>query len=442
MVALGMVMGLGLWSHPMTIVYFFTLGIVYWLETPEWSALHKRLYEFCERVVLMSSRELLLVIAWSLIGLIVVAFFTAGCEPQTSFTTAQNIARILLLGVGGALGLSALLVSSRCKEFLLGGLSLLSGFVLGNFPQWKAWLFFGVAPSTAVFPSCPTEVLPRVTLVVEQLVPAMWGTLSLTNIPYPSQPQIDLSTLVLLIMLVALGIFIWTERTALSSLAVMSPLSQADGKAAIFGLLFGLPLILATLGSNTVDVYSVRYLLVAWQASSVILALFLSRLATRFRMLSAVLLGLCVLQVGIVNLVHVGELWSDRSEWYSPEAISTLEEFLTQNKVQGGYADYWFAYTLDFLTEERVTIAPYNAIDRYPAYSERVLTLPVQSYLFWPGAMPPQASQADDIARELKLGKGAGLAFPWILERLGKQVVLERRRVSNWDVWLLSDQYP
>jgi hypothetical protein len=108
--------------------------------------------------------------------------------------------------------------------------------------------------------------------------------------------------------------------------------------------------------------------------------------------------------------------------------------------VQGGYADYWIAYTLDFVSEERVTFAPYNGKDRYPSYSETVAALPVHAYLFPLDAIPDQAGRVEDILQRLSLNKGAGPAFPGFAEHVGRQVVLERRTVRNWDVWLVTNQ--
>jgi hypothetical protein len=201
-----------------------------------------------------------------------------------------------------------------------------------------------------------------------------------------------------------------------------------------------IPLILAVLSANTMDITSARYLLIAWQAGSVILAIFIAKLAGRSRVLGLALVGLWVMLVGIGNLLEVGAYWHDRREAYSPAAVSALEGFLTENNVQGGYADYWIAYPLDYVTEERLTFAPYNGMDRYPGYSERVASLPVHAYLFPQNAIPQQARRAADIVRRLNLNEGAGPPIPWLSEHVGKQAVLERRTVRNWDVWLVTNQ--
>jgi hypothetical protein len=217
-------------------------------------------------------------------------------------------------------------------------------------------------------------------------------------------------------------------------------LSPTEHKPSLLWLLFTIPLMLAILGANTIDVSSTRYLFNAWQASSIILAGFIAKLASRPSALALALAGLWVLQVGIGNLVDVGAYWNDRRAAYSPEAVSTLEEFLTDHDVQGGYADYWIAYPLDYVTEERLTLAPYNGVDRYPRYSERVASLPVHAYLLPLNAIPDEASRVSDIAHWLSLGQGSGPTFSGFSQRLENQVVLERRTVRNWDVWLVANE--
>jgi hypothetical protein len=135
-----------------------------------------------------------------------------------------------------------------------------------------------------------------------------------------------------------------------------------------------------------------------------------------------------------------GANWHDRRAAYSPEAVSALEEFLTDHDVQGGYADYWIAYPLDYVTEERLTLAPYNGADRYPRYSERVASLPVHAYLLPLNAIPDEASGAADIAHWLSLGQGGGPTFSGFSRRLENQAVLERRKVRNRDVWLVTNE--
>jgi hypothetical protein len=439
MVGLGIVMGLGAWSHPLMAVYFVSLGIVWWLRMPEWRTLYDRAGTFCLPLARVPVKKLLPVIVLGSAVLFVLALFASGCNPKTSFQTVQLLARLSLLALVAGIGLATFLVSPRRRQLLWAGVGLVLGFILGNLPQWRAWLFFGVPPSLSPLSSCPTDALPRARLVSEQLLPAMWGIPLRADLRALSLPENALWVIVWLTVLGAPSWFIWANRKALRSLLFLSPLSPTEHKPALLWLLFTIPLMLAILSANTINVFSARYLLIAWQASSIILAMFMAKLASRSRALGLALVGLWVLQVGISNLVGVGALWHDRREANSPEAVSTLEEFLTDHDVQGGYADYWIAYTLDYLTEERLTFAPYNEMDRYSRYPERLASLPVHAYLFPLNAIPDQARRVADIVHWLSLSQVGGPTIPGFSQRLEKQVVLERQTVRNWDVWLVTN---
>jgi hypothetical protein len=203
-----------------------------------------------------------------------------------------------------------------------------------------------------------------------------------------SLPENALWVPVWLTVLGATGWFIWANRITLRSPLSLSPLSPTEHKPALLWLLFTIPLMLAILGANTIDVSSIRYLFNAWLASSIIRAVFIAKLASRSSALAVALAGLWVLQVGTGNLVDLGAYWNDRRAACSPKAVSTLEEFLTDHDVQEGYADCWIAYPLDYVTEERLTLAPYNGVDRYPRYSEGVASLPVHACLLPLSAIP------------------------------------------------------
>ncbi len=66
--------------------------------------------------------------------------------------------------------------------------------------------------------------------------------------------------------------------------------------------------------------------------------------------------------------------------WYQKlqpdtRSLATLD-CLRRNGIRGGYAEYWTAYKLTFLAEEKIIIAPTDGVDRYPRYTEHVRSLP------------------------------------------------------------------
>ena len=66
--------------------------------------------------------------------------------------------------------------------------------------------------------------------------------------------------------------------------------------------------------------------------------------------------------------------------WYrklqpDTQSLATID-CLKRNGIRGGYAEYWTAYKLTFLAQERIVVAPTDGIDRYPKYTEYVRALP------------------------------------------------------------------
>ena len=57
--------------------------------------------------------------------------------------------------------------------------------------------------------------------------------------------------------------------------------------------------------------------------------------------------------------------------WYQKlqpdtQSFATIE-CLKRNGIRGGYAEYWTAYKLTFLSHEEIIVAPTDGVDRYPA---------------------------------------------------------------------------
>jgi hypothetical protein len=124
MVGLGRVMGLGAWSHPLTAVYFISLGIVWWLRMPERRMLYDRADAFCLPLVRAPAKRLLPVIVLGSAVLFVLAFFASGCNPKPSFQTVQLLARLALLALVAGIGLGTFLVSPRRGQLLWAGAGL------------------------------------------------------------------------------------------------------------------------------------------------------------------------------------------------------------------------------------------------------------------------------------------------------------------------------
>src|SRR4030066_1704714 len=147
-------------------------------------------------------------------------------------------------------------------------------------------------------------------------------------------------------------------------------------------LTLAFPILVSVLAENTVDIHSIRHMLVAAQASAVIFAVFLVRLGGRTRVVGTLIIAFWTLLVGLSNLTYAHANWLIKFSRYDTQQVEVLERYLAENGVRYGYADYWGAYTLDFLLDEGVILAPFNGIDRYLPYSRAVGSAPKLSYVF------------------------------------------------------------
>jgi len=108
-----------------------------------------------------------------------------------------------------------------------------------------------------------------------------------------------------------------------------------------------------------------------------------------------------------------------------------------------GFADYWGAFTLDFVTAERITLAPYNGLNRYPPYTRAVKAAPVWAFVFPRSNSPAPGGQVEELIaflQEASPESGEGAAFPWITDMLRSQSVLDRRTVADWEVWIVAER--
>jgi hypothetical protein len=434
---IGVLIGLGLWSHPMVGVYVLTIGALWGLQTPEWAAMYRAVGRWSERVLRINVRTLMPFLLFGVAGLGVIAFFSDACTPAQAVAVAQTVAKLALAIVGVALAATACALSQHRAQLLWGGVCLAAGTALGSAPVWRAWLLFGVAPAANVQPSCVTEATPRLELLTTNLLPSVWGVRSIEFISSRSGWAM-LWIVALIIPVAALVYAAWSERRALRSLLTAAPLRPLERRVLIIGLLFAVPSALALLSSNTLNEASVRYLMVPWQASSVIIALLLDRLLASARLLGLAVLGFWLGFVGVSNVVDVRIGASPFSVAFTPPNVGALTGYLQQHNVQGGYTDYWIAYPLDFLTHESLTFAPFNHLDRYEPYTQRVADLPVQAYVFLSNTIPDDLATAEALRDELR-NRPDLFMFTEVIDGLEGDQVIERRRINNLDVWLIRN---
>lgn len=441
MFALGVVIGLGIWSHQLMLVYLAALVLVLWLGCPEWATLQARLERWCGRVLQIPVRELTLLLVIVAGLLVALGFFSAACEPVATYAKIQTGARALL-ALGAMIVAGALFAAStRRKQIIGSGGLLLSGLALGTAPQWLGWLLLNDPTQSSILLSCPTSMVQRVKLVVGDVLPAALGLLPVSDLP--QQPALIKAGWVLLLLITcsALLAWLWRTRVALWSVLTLRPLTAQQRLPALVTLVIGIPAGLAIVGSNTVNVYGVRYLLLSWQFATILFGVMLAELSVKRRRLAGALTATWLALIMLLNTGFTLAHWPIQHQFYTAQTVGALEQYLENRNVRYGYADFWDGFTLDFLTQERVTIAPFNQMDRYPPYSERVAAEPVQFYLFVAGQGPAGNGQISDLIGFLTLkgpSKASAPAFPGIIEQLQDQQVIERERVANWDIWVVS----
>jgi hypothetical protein len=440
---LGILIGLGMWSNQMIVVYVAALGIVAFLASPEWNALYARLEALSQEHVHIPLRELLPVVVLGAAGIGVLAFFSSGCQPVWQFEKVESIARAVLAVLGLALGLSALRFSNRRTRLVMNGGALALGTGVGYSPMLFDWLVNGNSPVSVIRKSCPTNAVTHIELLVKEILPGIWGIPTLGDLVSLPASMVLLWAGIIGLVCIALVAYVWRHRTELWRLLAFSPLDGPSQPYLVVALLLVIPVVLSVFGSNTVDVDSARHLLVTAEASSVVFALFLIDLSRRSPKAGIPILVFWIFFVGLTNLNYSSQHWPIKFSRYDPDRVAILESYLRDGGATEGFADYWGAFTLDFITAERITLAPYNGLNRYPPYTRAVKAAPVRAFVFPLSNSPAPGGELEDLIAFLQQASpesGEGAAFPWITDLLRSQSVLDRRAVADWDVWIVAER--
>jgi len=305
-----------------------------------------------------------------------------------------------------------------------------------------AWVTGRQRPISVIRPSCPTGIISRAQLLVEQILPELFGTRSLEGMRDMGTLPLLASGAVLLLSFLAIAWFIWHFRQPLWALISWNPPAGPDANGSIvLGVLLLLPLALSLLGSNTIDVYSIRHLIVTWQAMTIVIGVCATRIPAIPLPIRAVVLAAWVGYVGVSNIDYAKTQWPAKFTRFDREATGQLEAKLASAGVSAGFADYWGAYALDFLTQRRIVLAPYNGLNRVPAYSEQVKLADRVAFVFPVDRQPKGGPVIERLREHLALEdpiSGEGPAHGWLRESLDQYSVESRESVAYWDVWILS----
>jgi hypothetical protein len=150
-----------------------------------------------------------------------------------------------------------------------------------------------------------------------------------------------------------------------------------------------------------------------------------------------------IVLVGLLNMSYAQNNWLIKFSPYSVEAVGSLETALAEQGVTAGYADYWGAYTLDYLTAERLQVAPYNGLNRIPSIMRQVAQS-TDYFVIAPLEVVPARSNARQSLTELLATEhgwsGEAAARDDLRQRIGNSRLVTYLEIDYWSVWILADE--
>ena len=348
LLAIGLVIGAGLWIHQLFVVYLIPLGVILSLRNEWWKSLRP--------ATLNRFALALAAIAGVYLVLGVIAFLAGGFvwhvgSLTVSATAPQKMARIALaiLVMAAIVQVASSTSAAHMHQALRRYWPLAAGFLIGYSPVLLYSLLVEPARSPARVANLQ-QLVAAAPDILGNIVPILAGF----KTP-PTAERLPLPAIAIVPLVTALFVFLWSSRRRLLT---------------DFFVLFVIfyPLLFLASGAY-LDTQSYRYfipwyagLVVAWAAGSLAL--------TRGRTIAASI---------IVAAIVSTNAWQ-QALWYQKlqpdtQSLATIE-CLKRNGIRGGYAEYWTAYKLTFIAQENIVVAPTDGIDRYPKYTEHVRSLP------------------------------------------------------------------
>lgn len=366
--AIGFLSGFGLWTHQAFVFYLVPAAAILLLGSTWW---RERRFAFTGRFQIVVVP--LGAIAGLYLLLAIVAFVSGGFSlsigaavidvraPQKMLRIAAGAGTlaVLLHLLGGAT--KAAIARATARTWPLG-----LGFVAGYMPVLLYSLFVEPARSPARVADM-RRLADATPDLLGNVVPILSGFKIATTERLPI-PAVAASLLA-----APLAAYLWSNTRRLLGLARLRP-----GPISLGGDFFPLfvvfvPLLFVVSGAY-VDTQSYRYLIPYYAGLAVALAAGSLSLSRGNRAIATAVVGA---MLGLFGLQQV--LWY-RMLTPDTESVRTIE-CLRKRGVRGGFADYWTSYKLTFLSNEEIIIAPTTGIDRYPAYTAFVRSLPLEQRL-------------------------------------------------------------
>lgn len=289
-----------------------------------------------------------------------------------------------------------------------------AGFLVGWAPKLWMVLFGGDATKVPSYGLAgPDQIWENLKLLVTRCVPALFGinpTGDKTLKEWVGPAGAALSLLGLLAVLVYLAA--WVRGAARAGPEIAGVLARPPrtplGMESLLVLLVPLTALLFVLSPNPEGVLSSRFL-IPWLTSLPLLAG--SWLVALWRRHRAVAAAMALLLVGhpaaqtVRWQVERGYLTADLRLPRLQDPLRDVLRYLREQGVRGGYGWYWIAYEATFWSDEEIVIAPLAGWDRYPPYSRFVDRLPNPAYLFELHQKSEQQSRREFVARLRELGR-------------------------------------
>ena len=340
--------GFGLWVQQFILYYWIALAlaVLHWL--PQRQRMLRHLIEGRDLPGwLRGLTAVVAAVAVLYAGLGAVAFVTGGFDAAPFGTTigvhhAQklwNIAAALLILAG------VTRIYAIARQHAAGSLvhAAVIGFAAGYAPAIAAYVAHGGSPPIAR--ADLDQVTAALSPIAREVIPIVIGFRS------PSTSW--------------LGAPLWLGLALVAAIICSIVALRQRPFTPLFHYLLLTAAGLFLVSGAFIDAQSYRYLMPATGALSVVLALGVWTAFMRSRVAGAVMLGSILLLFGLEQRAWFRQLEPD-------DRSAAMIRCLDRAEVRTAFADYWVSYKLTFLTGERIVVAPYNGVDRYPLYTARV----------------------------------------------------------------------
>ena len=359
LLAIGIIIGTGLWVHQLFVVYLIPLAILLALRSDGPLSRFGRPNRFALALGAIAAIYLVLGI---------IAFVSGGFAVQLgpvfiSATAPQKMARIAIgiFAIAAAAQLAGTSTTAQAREGVRRYWPLALGSAIGYLPVILFSIFVEPARSPARVANLQ-QLVAAAPDIFGNIVPILAGFKIATT------ERLPLPLVAVIPGAAALAAFLWFARRRLTTDFFAS-----------FVVFF--PLLFLASGAY-LDTQSYRYFIpwyaglgVAWAVGSLTLARGRKDVAT--------------VVIAAIAGVH---MWQ-QAIWYQklqPDTqLAATIACLERKGIRGGYAEYWTAYKLTFVAGEDIIITPIDGIDRYPPYTEFVRALPVHERINVENAVCP-----------------------------------------------------